>query len=131
MATNFHGTHCAGTIGAVGNNGIGVSGVNWKVRIMPLNAYNVTAGGFYVSAQIMAYLYAQKMGARITSHSYGGYFYYQARYDAINSTNFIMVCSAGNEGNDNDIHPAYPVSYQSPNIISVASVDNNNIQSFF
>lgn len=63
MATNMHGAHCAGTIGVVGNNGIGVCGVNWHTRIMPLNTFNVTADGSYLSSLVEACLYADNMGA--------------------------------------------------------------------
>lgn len=131
MATDLHGTHCAGTIGAVGDNGLGVCGVNWHTSIMPLNTYNVTVEGHYTSSLIAAYLYADMMGARITSNSYGGAPYSQAWSDIINSTHFLMVCAAMNEGSDNDKRPVYPADYQNPNIISVGSIDSNNYKSWF
>jgi len=131
MATDLHGTHCAGTIGAVGNNGFGVCGVNWHTSIMPLNTYNVSAKGHYSSSLIAAYLYADKMGARITSNSYGGHTFSQAWSDTINQTHFFMVCAAMNEGSDNDMDPIYPAGFQNSNIISVGSIDSNNDKSWF
>lgn len=128
-----HGTHVAGTIGAVGNNGMGVSGVNWNVSLMPLNVFNTTIRASYVSAQIQGILYANMMGARVISMSLGGTSYppSMARYDAINSSSVVVVCAAGNAYMDNDIYPFYPASYNCSNIIAVASIDRMNNQSYF
>jgi hypothetical protein len=93
---------------------------------MPLNVFNTSIGGSWTSAQVRAYLYADLMGARITSNSYGGPGYSKARQDALNISHAIFVCSVGNEGQDNDVVPVYPASYDNSNIISVANINKFN-----
>jgi len=70
MDDHGHGTHCAGTIGAVGNNALGVAGVCWNVKIMPLKFLNSQGGGSTVDA-IEAITYATLMGAKVMSNSWG------------------------------------------------------------
>ena len=68
---NGHGTHVAGTIGARGNNGVGLSGVAWSVQLMPLKAFN--AGGTAATSAVIAALdYAVANGARLSNNSYTG-----------------------------------------------------------
>ena len=134
MDDNDHGTHCSGTIGATGNNGKGVVGVNWTVKIMPLKFLNQCGSG-NMSGAIEAILYSKNMGARISSNSWGGVGEYsQALYDAIQefgNEGGLFVAAAGNEGNDNDNKPSYPASYDLPNIVAVAATDrNDNLASF-
>ena len=126
-----HGTHVAGTIGAVGNNSLGVVGVNWTVRIMALKI-----GDYFISlsAAIEAIQYSINMGARVMNHSWGGYMYNQALVDAITASRdagVLFVAAAGNEYNDNDIMPAYPASYKIDNIISVLATDHNDQKAVF
>jgi hypothetical protein len=71
MDDNGHGTHCAGTIGAVGNNGIGVAGVNWNVKIMALKFLSAGGSGSTADA-VEAIKYATMMGVQLTSNSWGG-----------------------------------------------------------
>ena len=121
-----HGTHVAGTIGAVGNNGVGVVGVNWNARIMAVKFLDSSGSGSVANA-INAILYASNNGAKVLNNSWGGGGFSQALLDAINSSNqagAIFVASAGNSANNNDINPAYPASYNAPNIISVAATDH-------
>jgi len=127
---NFHGTHCAGTIGAQGNNGIGVVGVNWNVSIMALKFLDSSGSG-YTSNAITCIDYAASMGAHLTSNSWGGGLPSQAMKDSIENANMIFVAAAGNSGLDNDIYPHYPASYTSPQIISVLSTDSNDNLSYF
>jgi subtilisin family serine protease len=118
----FHGTHVAGTIGALGNNGIGVTGVNWNVRIMALKFLDASGYG-YTSGAIAALNYAVANGATISNTSWGGGPFDQGLYDAIQAAGnagHIFVAAAGNESSNNDSFPAYPASYDLPNIISVA-----------
>ncbi|MCX8037832.1 MAG: S8 family serine peptidase [Candidatus Sumerlaeia bacterium] len=128
MDDNGHGTHCAGTIGAVGNNGVGVVGVNWRTKIMPLKVFDASGSGD--SADIIsAILYARRMGAKVLSNSYGGGTYEQSFKDAIDATchaGMLFVAAAGNNMTDNDIAPVYPASYSTPNIIAVAATDNHD-----
>ncbi len=122
MDDNGHGTHCAGIIGAIGNNGIGVAGVTWKVKIMPLKFLRADGTGD-TAASLNAIAYARRMGADIISCSWGGKAKSQALGDAIASTNALFPCAAGNEGSDNDKTPHYPSGFDLPQIISVAASD--------
>jgi len=129
-----HGTHTAGTIGARGNNGIGVTGVNWDVKIMPLKIFKV----YFVilcsasSADIISAIdYAAMMGVRVSNNSYGGGPYSQTEYDAIRASRSIFVAAAGNDGSNNDTTPSYPASYNLNNIVSVAATDHNDARASF
>ncbi len=124
-----HGTHVAGTIGAAGNNGIGVAGVNWQVKIMACKFLDSTGSGSVAGAiECLNYFKKQKSaGVNIvaTNNSWGGVNYSQALYDAINAQREILfVAAAGNNATDNDIIASYPANYELPNIISVAATDS-------
>ena len=125
-----HGTHVSGTIGAVGNNGIGVAGINWQVKIMPLKAFN-SAGSGFLSAEIDAIEYANKKGAVVISNSWGGGSFSQSLKDVIDESPAVVVCAAGNSATDNDATPFYPAGYSSPNIIAVAASDHNDALASF
>ncbi|MBP2144746.1 subtilisin family serine protease [Methanofollis sp. W23] len=125
MDFNGHGTHCAGTIAGVGNNSAGVAGVMWKAEIMPVRALD-TQGYGTVYHSIAAIKYATMMGADIISCSFGGAEGSQAYRDAIRASSALVVCAAGNDGTDNDALPMYPANYNSPNILSVAALDNQD-----
>ena len=127
-----HGTHVSGTIGAHGNNGTGVVGVNWNVKIMALKMCS-GGGACTSSAAITTLNYAimmkQSYGINIilTSNSWGGGSYNQALKDAIEASGaagMLFVAAAGNGYGNNDIYPRYPSSYDSPNIIAVASTNH-------
>ncbi len=126
-----HGTHVAGTIGARGNNGVGVVGVNWDVQIMPLKVLG--PGGGADANIIAAFQYARTMrqrgvNLRMLNNSYGGQSFSQALRDAINELNtagILFVASAGNATTNNDFVPHYPASYELPNVISVAASDSS------
>jgi len=120
MDDNGHGTHCAGVIGAVGNNGIGISGVNQKVKIMPLKFLSADGSG-NVAASLNAITYARKMGANVISCSWGGTAKSQALEDAISATDRVFACAAGNSGVNTDIIPQYPSCLPEAQIISVAA----------
>ncbi len=134
-----HGTHCSGTIGAVGNNGIGVVGVNWNVKIMALKFLS-SGGSGSTSDAIECLNYAVMMrntygvDIRLTSNSWGGGGYSQALRDAIEASKdagMLFVAAAGNSSTDNDSSPHYPSSYDNENLIAVASTDrNDNLSSF-
>lgn len=144
MDNDGHGTTVAGAAAAVGNNGIGVSGVAWNVSIVPLKVSN-RFGQLVTSAIVAAHDYATWMlqaGFRLaaTNGSYGGYqsaFYseaptgFNAERDAIQrfiNAGGIFVAAAGNEGFDNDDPNvrAFPASYNIPGVIAVAATDNND-----
>jgi len=122
---NGHGTHCAGIIGAVGNNNIGVTGVNWHVRIMPLRFMNNTGNG-YISDAVSAILYANQMGADVISCSWSGTEYSQALKDAITASPAVVVCAAGNGASNDDLDQVFPATFSSSNMITVAASDSND-----
>ena len=136
-AGDEHGTHVAGTIAAEGNNSLGVVGVNWRARIMSLKFLGPNGG--YTSDAVEAINYAVAEGAKISNNSWGGGGFSQALFDAINradASGHLFVAAAGNGGadgvgDDNDVTPNYPSSYNSPNIISVAATDNHDALASF
>jgi len=138
MDDNGHGTHCAGVIGAEGNNGIGIAGINWEVQIMPLKFLG--RGGFGSTKNaIEAINYAidrKKKGVnvRVISASWGSTSRSKALGDAIKAAGdagILFVAAAGNATTDNDKRPHYPSNYDLPNVISVAALDRaDNLASF-
>lgn len=121
MDDGSHGTHVHGTIGAVGNNGQGVVGVNWEANLMPVK---FLAQGYGDTADaIEGILYATKMGARITSNSWGGINYSQALLDTLAASPALHICAAGNDSFNNDVRPVYPAGYNIPNLVSVAATN--------
>lgn len=133
MDDNDHGTHCAGTIGAVGNNSLGVVGVNWSVGLMAVKYLDATGGGWTSDAitainyvTLMKSTYGQNIVA--VNASWGGGFYDATLESAINAAGLagIVFCAAsGNSGTDNDASPHYPSSYSCKNIIAVMGVDHD------
>ena len=133
MDDNGHGTHCAGIIGAEGDNGEGIVGINWHVKIMPLKFLG--RGGFgSVEDAIEAINYAidrKKHGVniRIISASWGSTAKSKALEDTIRAAGdagILFVAAAGNDGSNNDSRPHYPSNYDLPNVISVAALDRND-----
>lgn len=130
---NGHGSHTSGTIGAVGNNGVGVVGVNWNVKIMALKFLNDSGSGSTSNA-IAALNYAVNKGVKVSNNSWGGGGYSQALYDAIEnakSVGHLFIAAAGNNGTNNDTSPFYPASYNNDNLISVAAIDINDAKASF
>jgi hypothetical protein len=128
-----HGTHVSGTIGAVGDNGVGVTGVNWDVRIMALKFLDATGNGNTADA-IAATLYAADHGADVSSNSWGGGPFDQGLLDAIEyggSKGMLFVAAAGNDGANNDATATYPANYASEAIVSVAATDDDDQLAFF
>jgi len=130
MDYNGHGTHVAGTIAAVGNNGTGVTGVCWTAKIMPIRGLDA-AGSGNTADLIQAIQYANANGAHVINNSWGGGGYSQALKNAIDASSAVVVCAAGNSYGDNDATPHYPSSYTSTNIISVAATDQNDLKPDF
>ncbi len=125
MDDHGHGTHVAGTIGAVGNNGIGVTGVAWNTKIMVIRGLDA-AGRGYTSDLIEAIEYASDKGADVINLSWGGEDFSQGLKDAIDSSSAVVVCAAGNDSDNTDNTPQYPASYDCSNIISVAALDKDD-----
>ncbi len=128
---NGHGTHVAGTIGAVGNDGRGVVGVNWEVSILPLKflddwGFGSTAGAI-AALNYVTLLRSAGVNIVATNNSWGGGGYSAALRTVIarhNDAGILFVAAAGNDGTDNDAFPAYPASYDLANVISVAAIDH-------
>lgn len=136
-----HGTHCAGNVAAVGNNGVGISGVAPEAKIMAVRFLNDKGEGDTATA-VKAVNYAVMMGAKVLSNSWGGEgddpseaAANQALKDAISNAqakNVLFVAAAGNghQGvgydNDTDPKPGVPASYDNANIVSVAAVDKTD-----
>ena len=124
MDGHGHGTHVSGTIGGVGNNGIGITGVCWNVRIVALKFLSDSGGGNSADA-IGCIDYATMVGARLTNNSWGGGPYSTALRDAIaraDTAGVLFFAAAGNDATNNDVRPHYPSNYPLDNIISVANI---------
>lgn len=132
-ASSFHGTHVAGTISATGNNGRGVTGVNWNAQIMPLRALGALGGESFDIIQALRYAAGLPNDsgklpvkrADIVNLSLGGGFFSQAEQDAVNQVRaqgVIVIASAGNDG-QNFLPSAlsFPAAYDS--VVSVAATD--------
>ncbi|MDW8343729.1 MAG: S8 family serine peptidase [Verrucomicrobiae bacterium] len=130
---HYHGTHVAGTIGAVGNNGIGVVGVAWRVKLMALKFLDSNGTGS-TSDAIECLNYAVAKGAKVINNSWGGGGYSQALADAIGAARaagVIFVAAAGNDGENMDDIPTYPASYTNDNVVAVAATGRNDRQTTF
>ena len=131
MDEHGHGTHTAGTIGAIGNNSIGVVGVCWNVKIMGIKIYSEAADDSTTAMLINAYNYVRLMknrgvNIRVTNNSYGGCPEtcgddpaLRDALDAMGDAGILNVFAAGNSGTNNDVSPFFPASYDSPHILSV------------
>ena len=131
MDDNGHGTHCAGSIAAIGNNGVGIAGVTWSSNIMPLKILN-SGGGGYTSDAISAFAWGYSRDVRIFSNSWGGYGTDTALQSAINTySDAVFICAAGN-GDDYgnpiniDSYPFSPAGLSCSNIVSVAATDTTD-----
>jgi subtilisin family serine protease len=133
MDSDDHGTHVAGTAAAVGNNNIGIAGVSWTAKIMPLRFLDAFGSGS-VADGIDAIDYAIDKGADIINASYGSYTFSAAERDAISrarTAGILFVAAAGNDSWNNDsLSKHYPSSYDLDNIIAVAATDQNDNSPF-
>lgn len=136
MDDHSHGTHVAGTIGAVGDNGLGVAGVVWNVKMISAKSFDSQGGGLDSDAiTCIDYIIDLKtnFGHNIVAinASWGGGGYNQALKDAIDAAGnvgIIFCAAAGNSGINNDIVPHYPSSFSSANLIAVTATDDSNGQ---
>ncbi|MEX2140126.1 MAG: S8 family serine peptidase [Pirellulales bacterium] len=132
MDDEGHGTHVSGTIAAVGDNNVGIVGVNWTSAIMGLKFLDAGGSGTTANA-LRAVNYASMMreqydiNVRITNNSWGGGGFNQALQDAIaagGNRGILFVAAAGNDAEDGDVTPHYPAGYNVPSIITVAATDD-------
>lgn len=136
MDEEGHGTHCAGTIAASGNNAVGVVGVTWKTQIMCMRFLGPDGSGA-TSDAVRCIDWAVANGAHILSNSWAGIDNAPELLEAVNRAQqkgVLFVAAAGNtggSGNNNDSRPYYPASLPSTNIISVAAIDTNDARGSF
>jgi uncharacterized protein (TIGR03437 family) len=138
MDDNNHGTHVAGTIGAVGNNGVGVVGVNWTVRLISCKFLGADGSGTTADA-IGCFDYVALMKDRgvnivATNNSWGGGGFSQALLDAIQAhrqRGILTIAAAGNDSSNNDVSAHYPSNYYAPNVLSVAATTQTDLLSSF
>ena len=146
-----HGTHVAGIIGAVGNNTFGVTGINWRTKIMALKFLSARGGGFTSGAlSCMQYMIRMKrrgVNVRVANHSWGpvtspetGVPFDAALEEAFRNASregILNVIAAGNgdsstgQGVDNDQFATYPANLQVPNKLVVAASDRNDNPAVF
>ncbi len=128
-----HGTHVAGIIGAVANNGVGIAGINWSARLMPLkfmneSGYGAVSDAVYCLDRVVM-LKQSGVNIRVVNASWGTRSYSQALQDAIDraeAADLLLVCAAGNDGRSNDFFPFYPASFTNRAILSVAASDSSD-----
>jgi thermitase len=126
-----HGTHVAGTIGARGNDAVGVTGVNWNVALMPVQVLSPTGNGR--NDQISEGLaFAARNGAKVVNASLGGANFSQTMERAIReAADTLFVVAAGNSGRNNDITPTYPCNYELQNLICVGASTADDAKASF
>ncbi len=127
-----HGTHVAGIIGAVGNNGLGVCGVNWKVRLMAQRISTSPAGAINATSAAIAQSYedAYLAGVSVNNNSWGGPFYSDVLYRVMKEAqnhDMLFVCAAGNDAKDIGVSTTYPATMSTwlDNVIVVAASDHD------
>jgi subtilisin family serine protease len=126
-----HGTHVTGIIGAVGDNGLGIAGICWRVQLMGCKFID-SGGQGTISGAISCLEYARKHGAKVVNASWGSSaFTSKSLHDSIASlrkADIIVVAAAGNSGGNNDVTPFYPASYSDlDNIVAVAATDGHDL----
>jgi len=132
-----HGTHVAGTIGAVGGNGKGVAGVNWSVKMLSAKFLGRNGGTTANAVKAVDYFTDLKnAGVNIvaTNNSWGGGGFSQALQDAITraeNANILFIAAAGNDGLNTETSTSYPSGYSNANIIAVASITSTGALSSF
>ena len=130
MDDNGHGTHCAGIIGATGNNSTGISGVNQNVKIMAIKFLDDDGSG-YGSDEISAYHYINKaldLGVDVVAinNSWGGGYsseIFEKLVDIVGKKGAVSVCAAGNSSDDNDEYGDFPSNIDSEYVLSVAAAN--------
>lgn len=137
-ASDDHGTHVAGTIGAMGGNAKGVVGVNWNVKIITCKFLGTNGGTTANAIKAVDYVTNLKtkhsLNIVASNNSWGGGGFSQGLKDAIDragAAEILFVAAAGNNGTNNDVTASYPAGYTSSNIIAVAAIANNGTLATF
>ncbi|WHH57908.1 S8 family serine peptidase [Petroclostridium sp. X23] len=123
-----HGTQVAGIISA-SINSEGIQGVAPGVKILPLKF--IQGDGGYTSDVIAAIEYAKTMGVRIVNCSWGGEDYNLALAQVMADSDMLFICATGNNGYNLDVSPVYPASFDLPNVLSVAAINNQGALASF
>src|SRR5262249_27918285 len=141
MDDNGHGTHTAGTIAAVGNNGVGVVGVSWKTKILACKFVDASGNGTDADAiECFNYVTALKergINIRVTNNRWGSprqdppAVALQSAIDRAGAAGILNVFAAGNDGTNNDVAPFDPASFASPSVVSVAASDQDDAPADF
>ncbi len=120
-----HGTHVAGILAAVKDNGIGIAGVAScaNIKIMPLKIHGGAKGSGTIANAVRAIRYATAMKADICNISWGTEKANTALEEAIRQSDMLFFCAAGNSGTNNNSAPVYPANYELDNVISVTFLD--------
>lgn len=138
-----HGSHVAGIIGAATNNGIGIAGVNWQVKLLSIKFLDATGGGYISDAvagfDLLKNLKQSGVNIRVTNNSWGGGGFSLALKDAMTlleqespgQPGTLDVCAAGNNGVNADATPMYPGAYNNRGILSVLATDSNDAGASF
>jgi subtilisin family serine protease len=133
-----HGTHVAGTIGAVGGNKKGVAGVCWNVTIISCKFLGNNGGTTANAIKAIDYITDLKTKHNLNivalNNSWGGGGFSQALQDAIeraNKANILFIAAAGNSASNNDAVASYPSNYPNDNVIAVASINSTGKLSTF
>ncbi|WP_028549243.1 S8 family peptidase [Paenibacillus sp. UNC451MF] len=123
-----HGTHVAGVVGAIVNNNLGVAGMSWYNRIMPVKVLDQSgAGSTYSVAQ--GIIWATDHGAKVINMSLGNYADANFLHDAIRYAYDHDVVLIAASGNDNTATPGFPAAY--PEVFAVAATDANKNKASF
>ncbi|MGL4552641.1 MAG: S8 family serine peptidase [Gemmataceae bacterium] len=128
MDSHGHGTHIAGTIGAAGDNDVGVAGINWVSQLMAIRFVDGSGGGS-IGAFITGLNYAVARGAKVSNNSWTGPTASDMLTNAVNNARangHVVVAAAGNAALNLDSAPSYPASFTQDNVVAVASTDRND-----
>ncbi len=129
MPGNPHGTHVAGIIGAVANNGIGIAGIARNIKLLPVKIGSDIPYASNIANGYSGILYAASMGARVINCSWGGTHYSMAEADIIRATNELGSLIVAAAGNNNQYLIYYPAAYDG--VLSVAAVDSEDKRAYF
>jgi subtilisin family serine protease len=126
-----HGTHVAGIIGAVGNNGVGVSGVAWKVQLMACKFLDRFGGSESTLTECLSY--ARTHGAKVINCSFVATNFTSTLSNVfwnLRQAGIVVTAAAGNESSNNDLSPRYPASFQIDNIVAVTATTRTDSQRY-